>query len=135
MTSHARGFFDVKLTRQETGQKPGDVTHSRLSIDKQWHGDLEGTSKGEMLAAGSGAEGSSGGYVAIERVTGTLAGRTGSFTLQHTGVMKRGTASLTITVIPDSATGQLVGLTGTLAIDITDGKHLYDLTYTLPAAP
>jgi len=104
-----------------------------MSIDKQFHGDLEATSKGEMLSAMTDTKGSAG-YVAIERVTGKLQGRSGSFVLQHTGTMTRGEPQLTITVVPDSGSGQLVGLTGKMTIKITDGKHFYDFEYTLPEA-
>jgi hypothetical protein len=95
------------------------------------HGDLEATSKGQMLTAGTPAKGSAG-YVAIERVSGTLHGRTGTFILQHSGTMTRGALQLSITVVPDSGTGQLTGLTGKMDIQITDGKHSYDVAYTLP---
>jgi hypothetical protein len=102
-----------------------------MALDKQFHGDLEGTSKGQMLAVRSDVEGSAG-YVAIERVTGTLKGRTGTFALQHSGIMNRGAPSLSITVIPDSGTGQLTGIAGTMTIDIAGGKHSYTFEYTLP---
>ena len=103
-----------------------------MTIDKQFHGDLEGTSKGQMLTGMTEVKGSAG-YVAIEKVTGTLKGRSGSFILQHTGVMNRNVPQLTITVVPDSGTGQLAGLTGSLTIKIApDGKHSYDFEYTLP---
>lgn len=129
---HARGTFDVKLTPQD--DKSQDATLGRMTIDKQIHGDLDGTSKGQMLTAGSAAKGS-GGYVAIERVTGTLNGRNGSFTLQHSATMDRGVPHLSITVVPDSGTDQLLGLTGKFNITIADGKHSYDFEYTLPQAP
>jgi hypothetical protein len=103
-----------------------------MTIDKQFHGDLEATSKGQMLAAGSGGKGSSGGYVALEKVTGTLHGRSGAFVLQHSGTMTRGTPQLTITVVPDSGTDQLAGLAGKMNIIIADGKHSYEFDYTLP---
>jgi hypothetical protein len=105
-----------------------------MSIAKQLHGDLEATSKGEMLTAGTAEKGSAG-YVAIEWVSGTLHGRTGTFALQHTATMNRGVPSLSITVVPDSGTGQLAGLTGSMKIIIADGKHSYDFEYTLPEAP
>jgi len=103
-----------------------------MLLDKQFHGDLEATSKGTMLAAGSGAKGSSGGYVALEIVTGSLKGHTGTFVLQHSATMTRGTPALIITVVPDSGTGQLVGLTGRMSIEIANGKHTYIFDYTLP---
>jgi hypothetical protein len=101
----------------------------RMSIDKQFHGDLEGTSKGQMLTAATSVKDSAG-YVAIERVTGTLGGRKGSFALQHSGTMARGAPQLTITVVPDSGTGELVGLAGKMTIRIADGKHFYDFEYS-----
>jgi len=103
-----------------------------MSLDKQWHGGLEGMSQGEMLSSGSGAKGSSGAYVALEQFTGTLAGRSGSFVFQQMGTMTRGVPNLTITVVPDSGSGQLAGIAGTLTIVIADGKHSYDFEYTLP---
>jgi len=102
-----------------------------MTIDKQIHGDLEATSKGQMLTAGTSVKGSAG-YVAIERVSGTLHGRTGTFILQHTGTMTRGALQLSITVVPDSGTGQLTGLNGKMDIQIADGKHSYDFAYALP---
>lgn len=135
-TTRATGTFDVKMTPQANDDK--DKTEGsplgRMSIDKTFHGDLEGTSKGEMLTAGTAVKGSAG-YVAVERVTGTLKGSKGTFALQHTGTMNRGTPSLSITVVPDSGTGQLTGLTGSLKIIIADGKHSYEFDYALPAAP
>lgn len=133
VTTHIRGTFDVKLTPRTSDDNTQDATLGRMSIDKQIHGDLEATSKGTMLTAGTALK-DSGVYVAIERVTGTLGGRGGSFTLHHTGIMNRGAQSLAITVVPDSATGQLEGLAGTMTITIVDGKHFYDFEYTLPAA-
>jgi hypothetical protein len=106
----------------------------RISIEKQFHGDLEATSKGQMLTAMTDVKGSAG-YVAIERVRGKLHGHTGSFALRHCGTMTRGTPQLSVTVVPDSGTGQLVGLDGTMDIKITDGKHFYEFDYTLPKAP
>jgi len=102
----------------------------RMSIDKQFKGDLEGTSKGQMLTGGTPIRNSAG-YVAIERVTGSLKGRKGSFILQHTGMMNRGAPSLVITIVPDSGTEQLEGIRGTMVIKIEGGKHAYDLDYTL----
>ena len=100
-----------------------------MSIDKQFHGDLEGTSKGQMLTAGSSVK-ESGVYVAVERITGTLRGKSGSFVVHHRGIMTRGAPQLTITVVPDSGTGQLAGLAGTMTITIADGKHVYEFEYT-----
>jgi Protein of unknown function (DUF3224) len=134
MTTRAIGTFDVKVTPQASDDKGEGAILGRMSIDKQFHGDLEATSKGEMLTAGTAVKGSAG-YVAIEHVRGALRGRTGTFSLQHSGSMARGAPQLTITVVPDSGTGQLVGLAGNMAIIIADGKHSYEFEYTLPAAP
>ena len=128
MSHSARGTFDVKLVPQSPEDGVGDATIGRLSIDKTFHGDLDATSKGQMLAAGTDVKGSAG-YVALERVQGTLNGRTGTFALQHLGVMNRGVPSLSITVVPDSGTSDLAGLTGTMTIDIVDKKHFYVFTY------
>jgi len=132
VTSHATGPFDVKMIPQEDKSVDG-VT--RMLIDKQYHGDLEGTAKGQMLTGGINTS-KSGAYVAIEKFTGTLQGRTGSFVLHHTGIMTRGTPDLTILVAPDSGTGQLAGITGKMTINIAaDGKHSYDFEYTIVATP
>jgi len=132
---HASGTFDVKITPQKPDNPPAEESKvGRMSIDKQFHGDLEATSKGEMLAAQTETKGSAG-YVALERVTGTLGGRKGSFVLQHTGTMDRGKPSLSITVVPDSGTGELVGLTGSMKISIEAGKHSYEFDYALPSPP
>jgi len=131
---HARGSFDVKLTPQSLADSLAGPTLGRMSIDKQFHGHLEGTSQGEMLMAGTVTSGSAG-YVAIERITGTLHGKRGTFVLQHTGTMTRGVPQLTITVGPDSGTGELVGLAGRMQIIIADGKHSYEFEYTLTPPP
>ena len=131
MTTNARGTFDVKLAPQVTDGYDENGTLGRFTIDKQLHGDLQGTSKGQMLSAGTGVKNSAG-YVAIEQVSGTLNGRRGRFALMHTGAMNRGAPSLTITVVPDSGTDELAGLTGTFMINIVDGKHLYEFDYALP---
>lgn len=135
MANHATGPFDVKMTPQKPDNPIEEAANiARMTGDKQWHGDLEGTSKVVMLATAPDAKGS-GVYVALERVTGTLKGRSGSFVLQHTGIMDRGTPTLTILVAPDSGTGQLAGLTGKMMINIAaGGKHSYDFEYTLPDA-
>lgn len=130
MTTRASGSFEVKLAPQAPGGVEGAVP-GRMLIDKQFHGDLDAVSKGQMLAAMSEFKGSAG-YVAIEQVTGALAGRSGSFILQHTGTMNRGAPTLSVTVVPDSGTGQLLGLTGKMNINIVDGKHFYEFDYTLP---
>jgi hypothetical protein len=130
VTTHASGTFDVKLTPQAAGD--GDAGLGRMSIDKQFHGDLEGTSRGFMVSSAATVVKGSGGYVAMERVTGTLKGRVGSFVLQHSGTMTRGTPQLSVTVVPDSGTGQLEGLVGTMTIKIDAGKHSYEFDYTMP---
>jgi hypothetical protein len=129
VTKHASGTFEVK-TNPQTDEKVGDPTIGRLSLDKQFHGSLEATSKGQMLAVSTEVQGSAG-YVAMERVSGTLDGRKGTFALQHSGTMTRGTPQLSITVVPDSGTGELTGLAGKMTIKIEDGKHFYELEYTL----
>ena len=129
--TRASGTFEVKLSPQATDEGAEGSALGRMSIDKQFLGDLVGTSKGEMLSATTGVKGSAG-YVAIERVSGTLQGRSGTFVLQHSGTMTRGAPHLTITVVPDSGTGQLAGLAGTMTINIADGKHSYEFEYTLP---
>ncbi|MCU1294664.1 MAG: hypothetical protein JWP08_3514 [Bryobacterales bacterium] len=134
MTMRAKGEFDVKLAPLPLDDQSADPTLGRLSINKQFHGDLEATSKGEMLSAGSGVKGSAG-YVAIERVTGSLHGRTGSFVLQHSGSMNRGLSQLSIAVVADSGTGDFAGLEGKMMIDIADGKHSYDFEYKFSEAP
>jgi hypothetical protein len=131
---HASGIFEVTVKPETTADQSEGLPLGRLSLDKQYHGDLEGTGKGEMLTAGSSA--GSGAYVAIERVSGTLHGRKGTFVLQHRGTMTRGGApELTITVVPDSGTGQLAGLAGKMDIKISEGKHSYDFEYTLAETP
>ena len=122
----AKGSFEVKLTPQSGKDDPV----GRMSIDKQFHGDLEATSRGEMLSMLSSVKGSAG-YVAMELVTGTLNGHKGSFALQHTGSMNRGEPYLNITVVPDSGTGDLAGLNGKMEIIIAGGKHSYEFGYTL----
>jgi len=125
----ASGPFEVSLKPLPMDNEPGSDLLGRMSIEKQFRGDLEGTSKGQMLTGGTAIKNSAG-YVAIERVTGSLKGRNGSFILQHTGLMNRGAPSLVITVVPDSGTDQLEGLKGTMTINIEAGKHLYQLDYT-----
>jgi hypothetical protein len=128
--TRAKGTFDVKLAPLPAYDSTEGSTLGRMSIDKQYHGDLEGTAKGEMLTGMTSVK-DSGVYVAVERVTGALSGRHGTFVLHHTGIMDRGAQKLTVTVVPDSGTGQLTGLTGTLNIIIKDGKHLFEFDYTL----
>jgi Protein of unknown function (DUF3224) len=130
MTTQAKGSFEVKMTPQAWSESSADQTLGRFLLDKQYHGDLEATSQGQMLSAGTAEKGSAG-YVAIEKLNGTLHGRTGSFVLQHNGVMDRGTPQLTIAIVPDSGTGELQGLAGAMTIQIADGRHSYELAYTL----
>jgi hypothetical protein len=126
--AHAAGSFDVKITPQDDKLSDG---LSRMLLEKQYHGELEGTSRGQMLATGSAK--SSGVYVAIETFAGTLHGKTGGFALHHTGIMTEGAPRLSICIVPDSGTGQLTGIAGTMTINIApDGKHSYDFEYTLP---
>jgi hypothetical protein len=130
VTTHAKGTFDVKVTPQGDPDQAEGSTLGRMALDKQFHGDLEGTGKGQMLTAGS--ESGSAVYVAIERVTCTLQGKKGSFVLVHRGAMTKESQELIITVMPDSGSGELKGIAGKLAIEITGGKHFYDFEYTLP---
>lgn len=129
--THARGAFDVKVTPQ-TIPGSADSSIAAMSIAKQYHGDLEGSGTGEMLANGTGAANSVGAYVALEIVKGTLLGKHGSFVLQHAGTMSPGKISLVITIVPGSGTGDLAGISGSMTIIIADGKHSYDLEYALP---
>jgi hypothetical protein len=132
MTNYANGTFEVKVSPQKPDNPVAESANlGRMSIDKQFHGDLDATSKGEMLSVMGGMKGSAG-YVAVERVTGTLHGRSGSFALQHFGVMNRGVPELKVIVVPDSGDGRLEGLSGTLAIKIENGKHFYEFDYSLP---
>lgn len=134
MVGQSKGTFEVKLAPQKPDNAEAeDSKFARMSIDKRFSGDLEATSKGEMLSAMTEVKGSAG-YVAIERVSGTLRGRSGTFVLQHNGTMARGAPQLSVTVVPDSGTGQLVGLAGAMTIKITDGRHFYELDYTLAEA-
>lgn len=134
MTLQASGSFEVKLAPLEPYNQDTDAGLGRLSIDKQFFGDLEATSRGEMLSAGTPAQGSAG-YVAIERVAGTLHGRSGSFALQHSSTMDAETMEQSILVTPGSGTGELTGLAGTMRILVEDGAHSYELDYTVPEEP
>jgi hypothetical protein len=134
MTNRADGTFEVELTPQPATDAAVGAMISRMSIDKRFHGDLEAVSKGQMLAVGTGVEGSAG-YVAIEEVSGRLHGRSGTFLLQHSGTMTRGAPHLSVTVVPDSGTDQLAGLAGAMGILIDEGKHSYEFEYTLAADP
>ena len=142
MTSHhASGAFDVQMQPQPVadeaptpGVMPGvtpGITFGRLLLTKRYHGDLQATASGQMLSAVTPTAGSAG-YVAIEHVSGTLHARAGSFVLQHSGLMNRGDKQLSISVVPDSGTGELAGLQGRLDIRMTEGKHFYEMAYALP---
>jgi hypothetical protein len=126
-----RGSFAVRITPQTPDAFADGATLGRMTIEKQFHGDLVATSKGQMLTAMTAEKGSAG-YVAIERVTGKLHGRSGAFTLQHFGSMNRGRPDLKVVVVADSGTEELVGLSGTMTIIVADGKHSYDFEYSLP---
>jgi Protein of unknown function (DUF3224) len=132
MTLPAHGTFEVNIIPQPSEEKPEGLTPlGRMLLEKQFNGDLVATSKGQMLTGMTEVKGS-GVYVAVERVTGSLHGRTGSFILHHLGLMVRGVPHLTVSVVPDSGTGELAGIAGTMNIIIADGKHSYDFAYTLP---
>jgi hypothetical protein len=131
MTRHAIGTFEVKMQPQGEGDVAEGSSLGRMSLDKRYSGDLEAGGRGEMLAVRSDVP-TSAAYVAIERVSGSLQGREGSFALVHKGVMTREAQRLVIEVVPDTGTGQLKGLTGTLGIRIEDGRHYYDFEYSLP---
>jgi hypothetical protein len=129
MTTRASGTFEVRLSPQVDGEAGGACV-GRMFIDKRFAGDLEATSKGQMLAVRTSTEGSAG-YVAMELVAGQLRGREGTFVLQHAGTMNRGAQQLSITVVPDSGTGGLAGLAGRMEIDFSGGGHSYHFDYTL----
>jgi hypothetical protein len=131
MTRVAHGTFAVNITPQPPEDKSEGLTLGRMLLEKEFHGDLEAVSKGQMLTGMTDVKGS-GAYVAMERVTGILDGRSGSFVLHHVGIMERGAPDLTVTVVPDSGTRELAGIAGTMTIIIADGKHSYDFAYTLP---
>jgi uncharacterized protein DUF3224 len=127
----AKGKFDVKRTGQSTIDDAGEgASLARIRLEKTFHGELEATSVVEMMSVGTAVQGSAG-YVALEYVIGRLAGRSGAFALQHSGTMTRGAPTLSVTVVPDSGTGELAGLAGTCAIDIVDGQHYYTFDYSL----
>ena len=130
MTTRIHGTFSVVMNPLALHDEAQNTLLGRRSIDKQFHGELDATSVGEMLSAGTPVEGSAG-YVAVETVTGTLQGRSGSFTLLHRGIMSRGNPELTITVVPDSGTGELEGLSGEMTINFVEGQHAYEFEYTL----
>ena len=127
----ATGSFDVNMQPLSNAEVSPDPGFGRLLLNKKFSGDLVATARGQMLSAMTVVKGSAG-YVAVDHVTGELDGRKGSFVLQHSGAMNRGVATLSIMVVPDSGTGELAGLSGTVSINIIDGKHFYDFIYSLP---
>ena len=133
MSLRASGTFEVSLTPQAASSGNGngnaDQIVGRMIFDKQFDGDLKASSRGEMLSIGTRTPGSAG-YVAMEWVSGILNGRSGRFALQHCGTMSRGAPRLSITVVPDSGTGELAGISGRMTIEIVDGKHNYDFDYS-----
>ncbi|TAL97771.1 MAG: DUF3224 domain-containing protein [Paraburkholderia sp.] len=131
MTQFAKGTFVVSLQPMSFENADPGQQLGRMSIDKQISGDLVATTKGQMLSAMTSVKGSAG-YVAMENVTGVLAGKHGSFVLQHTGTMNRGVSSLSVTVVPDSGTGELSGIEGEFKINIVEGAHFYEFAYRLP---
>lgn len=126
----AKGTFEVKLNPLTAYGQNEDANLGRRALDKQFHGDLEAVSIGEMLSAATAVKGSAG-YVAIERVNGVLHGKRGTFILQHSGTMNRGTPELSVAVVPDSGTGELAGISGRMKIE--SGAHSYELEYTIAA--
>lgn len=132
MTQTAKGTFDVKATPLPAEKNVGDPLIGRLALSKTFTGDLVGTGKGQMLGSQGEADKNTGGYVAMERVTGTLKGKKGSFSLQHHGTMDGGKYEMNIYVVPGSGTGELAGIAGKFTIKIEGGKHFYEFAYTLP---
>jgi hypothetical protein len=130
MTTRANGTFEVKMTSLDPYNQTENALLGRMSLDKEFRGDLEAPGKGEMLTAGTNTENSAG-YVAMERITGTLHGRSGSFVFQHSGTMNRGTPHLILTIVPDSGTGELTGIAGSMAIKFAGEQHLYEFDYSL----
>lgn len=133
MSHLAKGTFEVKLQALSFEGAPAEAKLGRMSIDKQIAGDLVASTQGQMMTA-MGEQKGSAGYVAVERVTGSLHGKKGSFALMHTGLMNRGTPTLNVVVVPDSGTGELAGLEGEFKIIVAEGKHSYEFNYRLPAA-
>jgi hypothetical protein len=129
----ATGSFEVSLQPLSNAEVSSDALLGRILLTKKFSGDLAASARGQMLSAGTSTKGSAG-YVAIDHVTGTLDGRSGSFLLQHSGSMQRGVPTLSIKVIPDSGTEGLAGIAGTLSINVVDGKHFYDFLYSFPTS-
>ena len=133
MAHQVKGEFDVKRSVQPACDMGDGVEAGHFRFDKQFRGELDASSVVHMLAVGTDVPGSAA-YVAIERLSGTVQGRTGTFFMQHNGTMNRGVPTLSLTVVPDSGTGELLGLAGSMAIDIVDGKHFYTFDYSLDAS-
>lgn len=131
MQAHATGTFSISMTPSAAPQRAGRTTLGKVLLDKVYAGDLVATAKGEMLNAVTDTHGAAG-YVAMEAITGVLQGREGSFVAQHAGTMADGQQQLSIEIVPHSGTGQLTGISGTLAIRIVNGQHFYDIDYSLP---
>lgn len=132
MSAHqARGDFDVTVTPQAGEAGVGDESIGRMALSKQFHGDLDASASGQMLATRTATPGSAA-YVALDRVTGRLHGRSGGFSLQHAGTMDRGAPTLEIRIVPDSGSGELVGISGQLRIHVDGARHSYELDYELP---
>ena len=129
----ATGSFEVSLQPLSNVEVSSDALLGRMLLTKKFSGDLAASARGQMLSAGTSTKGSAG-YVAIDHVTGTLDGRSGSFLLQHSGSMQRGVPTLSIKVIPDSGTEELAGIAGTLSINVVDGKHFYYFLYSFPSS-
>ncbi len=124
----ARGTFDVSMEAEPPFLEQDGIKLNRNVVRKEFSGDVAGTSEAQMVAAFTATPGSAG-YVAIEHFTGSVGGRSGSFVLQHSGLMDRGEAALTVTIVPDSGTGELAGISGTLEIENEAGEHSYVLAY------
>jgi hypothetical protein len=130
MKERISGTFEVTMGKESVHDAAVDAGIGRMSVAKRYHGDLDATGVGEMFAAMTATPGSAG-YVAMERVEGSLCGRDGVFFLQHSGTMDRGMPQLSVTVVPDSGTDALIGLSGRMNIRIEDGRHFYDFDYSL----
>jgi hypothetical protein len=133
LMTHAKGTFEVKMAPVTADTIATEAGLGIMSIDKVYSGDIDGTGKGQMTATS--IEGGSGAYVALEKITCTLNGHKGTFVFVHRGLMTKGTPDLSITVVPDSGTGELTGITGTFELKIEGGKHFYDFGYSLPPKP
>ncbi|WP_022976404.1 DUF3224 domain-containing protein [Nevskia ramosa] len=132
-TQTASGAFDVTLAPLSLDQPGDDSARGRMRLDKRFHGGLDATGAGEMLT-GMGSVSGSAAYVAIERISGTLNGKTGSFIVVHRGLMTRGAPELAVTIVPDSGTGELAGISGAMNLIVGNGRHDYTIDYTLPAS-